>query len=197
MKLISLELNNFRQHLDSKISFTDGLTGIIGMNGAGKSTILEGIAWALYGAPAVRGTNDTIRSKAAEGGAKASVTLAFELGGTIYNVTRTLDAHAAGVDAVVRRGSDAINASRQQLTRVVEALGRAAEAAASTSSGISGIAESVSEQTTASHEVARKIEQIAQMTEENTSAINSMAEQAQHLSSLARELETAGARFRV
>ncbi len=115
----------------------------------------------------------------------------------IEAVTRTLDAHAAGVDAVVRRGSDAINASRQQLTRVVEALGRAAEAAASTSSGISGIAESVSEQTTASHEVARKIEQIAQMTEENTSAINSMAEQAQHLSSLARELEEAGARFRV
>jgi len=45
--------------------------------------------------------------------------------------------------------------------------------------------------------VARKIEQIAQMTEENTSAINSMADQAQHLSSLARELEAAGARFRV
>ncbi|MDP3455314.1 methyl-accepting chemotaxis protein [Methyloversatilis sp.] len=115
----------------------------------------------------------------------------------IEAVTRTLDAQSAGVDAVVRRGSDAISASRQQLTRVVEALGRAAEAAASTSSGISGIAESVSEQTTASHEVARKIEQIAQMTEENSHAIAAMAGEAQHLRALASSLEEAGARFRV
>jgi methyl-accepting chemotaxis protein len=115
----------------------------------------------------------------------------------IEAVTRTLDAHAAGVESVVRRGAEAIDTSRQQLTHVIGALGRAAEAAASTSSGINGIAESVSEQTTASHEVARKIEQIAQMTEENSSAITAMADEAQHLRALAQGLEEAGARFRV
>jgi len=91
MKLISLDLKNFRQHIDSKINFTNGVTGIIGPNGAGKTTILEAIAWALYGAPAVRGTNDTIRSSAAQGGSKASVTLVFELSGQVYKVTRVLD----------------------------------------------------------------------------------------------------------
>lgn len=91
MKLISLDLKNFRQHIDSTITFADGLTGIIGPNGAGKTTILEAIAWALYGAPAVRGTNETIRSSAAQGGSKVSVTLVFELSGQIYKVTRVLD----------------------------------------------------------------------------------------------------------
>ncbi|MFH1814847.1 MAG: methyl-accepting chemotaxis protein [Pseudomonadota bacterium] len=115
----------------------------------------------------------------------------------IDEVTRTLDARAAGVESVVRRGVTAIDTSRGQLAQVVHALGRAAEAAASTSEGIHGIAESVNEQTTASHEVARKVEQIAQMTEENSHAIAAMAGEAQHLRALASSLEEAGARFRV
>ena len=115
----------------------------------------------------------------------------------IEEVTRALDARAGGVESVVRRGVQAIDNSRNQLTEVVGALGRAADAAASTSQGISGIAESVSEQTIASHDVARSVEQIAQMSEENSSAINAMASEAQHLRALAMGLEEAGARFRV
>lgn len=91
MKLVRLEMKNFRQHVDTAIDFQDGVTGIIGPNGSGKTTILEAISWALYGAPAVRGNNDTIRSRAAEGGTKASVTLSFELGGSIYRVFRQID----------------------------------------------------------------------------------------------------------
>lgn len=91
MKLVSVQLRNFRQHVDSQIDFADGVTGLIGPNGAGKSTILEAVAWALYGAPAVRGTNDTIRSTASDGGSKASVALDFELGGSVYKVARSLD----------------------------------------------------------------------------------------------------------
>ncbi|MBT9516355.1 MAG: methyl-accepting chemotaxis protein [Methyloversatilis discipulorum] len=115
----------------------------------------------------------------------------------IDEVTRALDARAGGVESVVRRGVQAIDNSRNQLSQVVGALGRAADAAASTSQGISGIAESVSEQTIASHDVARSVEQIAQMSEENSSAITAMASEAQHLRALAMGLEEAGARFRV
>jgi methyl-accepting chemotaxis protein len=115
----------------------------------------------------------------------------------IEEVTRALDARAGSVESVVRRGVQAIDNSRNQLTEVVGALGRAADAAASTSQGISGIAESVSEQTIASHDVARSVEQIAQMSEENSSAITAMANEAQHLRALAMGLEEAGARFRI
>ena len=115
----------------------------------------------------------------------------------IEEVTRSLDARAGSVEAVVQRGVSAISNSRNELSQVVGALGRAADAAASTSDGIAGIAESVSEQTTASHDVARSVEQIAQMSEENSSAISAMAGEAQHLRALAMGLEEAGARFRV
>jgi methyl-accepting chemotaxis protein len=115
----------------------------------------------------------------------------------IEAITRTLDVRAGSVETVVCRGVQAIDTSRDQLAQVVSALGRAAQAAASTSTGIVGIAESVSEQTTASHEVARTVEQIAQMAEENSGAIIAIADEAQHLRTLALDLESLGARFRV
>ena len=72
MRLSSLRLQNFRQHVDTKIVFDEGLTGIIGPNGAGKPTLLEAIAWALYGNPAARGTRDGIRNARAEARAPRS-----------------------------------------------------------------------------------------------------------------------------
>src|SRR5688572_3695530 len=91
MRLISLRLQNFRQHVDTRIEFHRGITGVIGPNGAGKTTILEAIAWAIYGAAAARGTNDSIRFTRAPGRARVLVDLAFELGGHEFRVTRTLN----------------------------------------------------------------------------------------------------------
>lgn len=52
MHLNRLVLRNFKKYRRADITFQDGLTGIIGGNGAGKSTIVEAIAWALYGSRA-------------------------------------------------------------------------------------------------------------------------------------------------
>ncbi|MCQ8903969.1 MAG: SMC family ATPase [Methanothrix sp.] len=52
MHLNRLVLRNFKKYRRADITFQDGLTGIIGGNGAGKSTIVEAIAWALYGSKA-------------------------------------------------------------------------------------------------------------------------------------------------
>ena len=90
MRLNSLRLTNFRQHGDTYITFDTGLTGIIGANGSGKSTILEAIAWALYGQEAARGKKETIRSLRAGAGARVKVELDFELGGHRYRVERGL-----------------------------------------------------------------------------------------------------------
>ncbi|HVE78574.1 MAG TPA: SMC family ATPase [Gemmatimonadaceae bacterium] len=90
MRLNSLQMVNFRQHVDSRIAFDLGLTAIIGPNGAGKSTILEAIAWAIYGPSAARGTRDTIRFRRAAGKAPVRVELDFELGRHRYHVVRGL-----------------------------------------------------------------------------------------------------------
>ncbi len=91
MRLVSVSIKNFRQHKQTHIEFYPGVTGIIGKNGSGKTTILEAMAWALYGKPAVRGHNDSLRSKAAEGNESVEVTLVFTLDPHTYSVTRRLD----------------------------------------------------------------------------------------------------------
>ena len=90
MRLNAIRLSNFRQHVDTHVEFDLGLTGIIGPNGSGKSTILEAIAWALYGMPAARGNRETIRSNRAGARAQVKVELEFELGGHAYRVVRGL-----------------------------------------------------------------------------------------------------------
>ncbi|MEP6834539.1 MAG: SMC family ATPase [Gemmatimonas sp.] len=90
MRLISIRMQNFRQHEDTAITFETGLTGIIGPNGAGKSTILEGIAWALYGNSAARGTRDSIRFSGAKPRSSVRVQLVFDLAGHRYRVVRGL-----------------------------------------------------------------------------------------------------------
>jgi len=90
VRLHALALRNFRQHADTRIRFAPGLTGIIGANGAGKTTILEAIAWALYGNSAARGTRDSLRHARAPEHAPVRVELDFELGGHRYRVERTL-----------------------------------------------------------------------------------------------------------
>ncbi|MDX2183574.1 MAG: SMC family ATPase [Gemmatimonadaceae bacterium] len=90
MKLNAIRLQNFRQHADTRVAFDSGLTGVIGANGSGKSTILEAIAWALYGNAAARGTRDSIRFQRAGARAVVRVELEFELGGHRYRVVRGL-----------------------------------------------------------------------------------------------------------
>ncbi|HEX7939413.1 MAG TPA: SMC family ATPase, partial [Gemmatimonadaceae bacterium] len=90
MRLNQLRLRNFRQHADTTVEFDAGLTGIIGPNGSGKTTILEGIAWALYGMPAARGTREGIRSLRAPARAGVKVELDFDLAGHRYRVVRSL-----------------------------------------------------------------------------------------------------------
>lgn len=123
MKLIRLELTNFRQHLSTTIDFCDGVTGVIGPNGAGKSTVLEGVAWALYGSPALRGNNDSVRSKAAPGGAKASVSLSFELNGSVYKAYRTLDASKTGTAVLEADGRALRSGTKEVNAAIAELLG--------------------------------------------------------------------------
>jgi exonuclease SbcC len=91
VKLHRLRLVNFRQHADTEIAFGDGVTGIIGPNGSGKTSLLEAIAWAIYGNPAARGDKDSIRNLRAKARAPMRVELEFSLGNRTYVVERKLN----------------------------------------------------------------------------------------------------------
>ena len=101
MKLHRLRLVNFRQHADTEIEFGDGITGIIGPNGSGKTSLLEAISWAIYGNPAARGDKDSIRNLRAKARAPVRVELEFGLGSHAYRVERGLNNAELYQDGVV------------------------------------------------------------------------------------------------
>src|SRR3954462_6942033 len=117
MRLNSLHLTNFRQHVDTYIDFDLGITGIIGPNGSGKSTILEAIAWALYGMNAARGTRESIRSYSAPPRAQVSVELDFELGGHRYLVSRGLTNAEVYLDGATVPIATSVSQTTELLTR--------------------------------------------------------------------------------
>jgi len=91
VKLHRLRLVNFRQHADTEIVFGDGITGIIGPNGSGKTSLLEGLAWAIYGNAAARGDKDSIRNLRAKARTAVRVEVEFGLGSHEYRVERGLN----------------------------------------------------------------------------------------------------------
>jgi len=61
MILKSIKMQNFRKFKNVEIKFPEGVVGIFGLNGVGKSTIFEAFAWALYGHVAARTSSDKIK----------------------------------------------------------------------------------------------------------------------------------------
>jgi len=49
VRIISLDLQNIKSYHDStQIQFTSGLNAVCGLNGSGKTTVLEAIGYALF-----------------------------------------------------------------------------------------------------------------------------------------------------
>src|SRR4051812_5144542 len=50
MRLVRVRLENFRSHADTEIDLcTVSAAAIVGVNGSGKSSIIESIRWCLFG----------------------------------------------------------------------------------------------------------------------------------------------------
>ncbi len=86
MQIKKLKMHNFKQYKDVEISFTEGLTGFIGKNGAGKSTIFDAIHLALYGK--FSSNKELCKNDLASDKDNFSVALIFEDKGKAYKVTR-------------------------------------------------------------------------------------------------------------
>lgn len=86
-----IRLLNWRSHQDSTLTFSKGTNLLIGMMGSGKSSILDGISFALFGTfPALERRklklDDIIRLNEKE----AKVTLSLEWGGLTYKIERVI-----------------------------------------------------------------------------------------------------------
>ena len=90
MILKSLHLKNFRKFKDAMIEFPDGITGVVGLNGVGKSTLFEAVAWVLYGPVSARTSIDQIKRDGAEPSDPCQVELEFIFEDDTYRVVREM-----------------------------------------------------------------------------------------------------------
>ena len=95
MKLVTLKLTGYRQFLEPTVlHFPDGLSGICGPNGVGKSKLIEAIGYALYGAaspvlPKGDKVSDLPSRANITGQAVARVELLLEVRGQRYEIIRS------------------------------------------------------------------------------------------------------------
>lgn len=82
-----LHLKNFKSHVDTEVKFKPGLNIFLGEVGAGKTSILEAISYALFSKYAGSVTQVEMIRRGAE---KAEVKLIFSKGSKRYKVERTI-----------------------------------------------------------------------------------------------------------
>jgi exonuclease SbcC len=117
-----LRLKNFKCYAETDLRLTDGVTVIHGLNGSGKSSLLEACFFALYGARALDQTLDEVVTIGAE---SARVELWFTHAGAEYRIERELKTRGESVattTCVLEGAEETIEGARDVRSAVVDLL---------------------------------------------------------------------------
>lgn len=90
MILRRLRLKNYRKYRSLDAEFPTGLIGVVGRNGVGKTTLIEAMAFALYGAEASRTKARGVRLDSCGPDERCEVELEFSVAGEPYRIVRRL-----------------------------------------------------------------------------------------------------------
>jgi exonuclease SbcC len=85
--ITSVEISNFLSHSDTKLEFDNGVTVFVGHNGAGKSSIIDAITFALFGQHTRKSNKGLIKHGEAQGFTK----VIFSINGKRYKAERRID----------------------------------------------------------------------------------------------------------
>ena len=115
----------FREPTDIDLSDID-LVALVGPTGSGKSTIIDAITFALYGAVARYEDNRLVAPVINQTSNEARVSLDFELGGQVFTVARivrrTTSGGATTREARLERAEEVLADDAPSVSRKVEAL---------------------------------------------------------------------------
>jgi DNA repair protein SbcC/Rad50 len=116
MILTNLKLENFKKYTNFEIAFESGLIGIIGKNGAGKSTIFEAILFALYGELKSKGDKEVVRNSNASSKDAVIVELDFEFDTIEYKVIREFRGKSLTANAKLYKNTELITTGAKEVT---------------------------------------------------------------------------------
>lgn len=119
MILNKLKLTNFKKYTSKEFDFAEGLIGIIGKNGSGKSTIFEAILFALYGELKSKGNKELIRNSSVSDKENVSVELVFEFDGIEYKVIREFRGKALSANAKIYQNAQVTATGAKEVTSYI------------------------------------------------------------------------------
>ncbi|MFA5453876.1 MAG: SMC family ATPase [Sulfurimonas sp.] len=122
MILSKLRLENFKKYSSYEIEFCEGLVGIIGKNGSGKSTIFEAIFFALYGEAKTRGNKELLRNANASDKDAVVVELEFEFEAVLYKVAREFRGKAMSANAKFYKNGSLTTTGAKEVTNAIVKL---------------------------------------------------------------------------
>ena len=122
-----VKLKNWRSHLDSEFEFSTGTNALLGPMGAGKTSVLDSISFALFGIfPTLQSRkvklDDIIMRKPFEKD-KAEVEVHFQVDGKNYSVRRVIERGKGTTYSELREEGKLIEApNSQRVTEMVEKI---------------------------------------------------------------------------
>ncbi|MEW6748988.1 MAG: SMC family ATPase [Candidatus Micrarchaeota archaeon] len=121
----SIRLVNWRSHQDSRLEFSKGTNLLVGIMGAGKSSILEGISFALYGTfPALERRKLKLENIVRLNEPQAKAVLVFDWDGSSYRIERAIerDKKGASSSAELYKDNAMLEHGPSAVTKHIEAI---------------------------------------------------------------------------
>lgn len=118
-----IDLENFISHSGTRVEFAGGINVILGNNGTGKSSMMDGIRFALFGDSGRGNNSDLIH----HGSGSSRVKLGFHINEDNYEITRKISltkGEDSKTDAEMLRNSEIYASGAKAVTAAVESLFR-------------------------------------------------------------------------
>ncbi|MDD3344218.1 MAG: SMC family ATPase [Sulfurospirillaceae bacterium] len=117
MTLKTLSLQNFKRYASFEMAFEEGLCGILGRNGSGKSTIFEAVFFALYGEYK---NKELLKTSGSEGNVK--VELCFNINEKEYTIIREFRGRVMTAYASLKCGEETTTTGAKEVTIAINKL---------------------------------------------------------------------------
>ena len=121
----SIELRNWKTHKDTRLGFQQGVNVLLGVMGAGKSSVMDAISFAFFGTfPALKQSRvkiEDIPTNRPTVEDRAEVELAFDIGNDIYVIKRTLK-KGKGSEALIEKNGKYLQTQPERVNEEIASL---------------------------------------------------------------------------